>query len=287
MSRLTAPGEGAPLFAPMDCPYCGNGQLGGLNFSPPSRLPGWRRLLRRVRRALAIVGALGVLGGFIFGGLLLLTPSVAGAPSQVAALARAHHAPYPGPPVPQRFAATLVAAEDHRFYSELGIDPLAIVRVIAGRLTFQPDQGGSTLYQQLARMLYTPGRSGLTAEAEQITLAVKLAVSYPKAEVLQMYADVAYFGRGYYGLQEASCGYFGVSPAALSWPQAAMLAGLLPAPSMYDPIAHFSLARATEQHVLGRLAATGRLTQAQADRAFNQPLHLQRGQGARGGCMPS
>lgn len=284
LNTLTAPSEGAPAFAPMDCPYCGNGHLGGLDFAAPARRPWSRRLLRRVRRVLAIAAALGVLGGFIFAGLLLITPSVAGAPGRAAALARAHHAPYPGPPVPQRFAAALVGAEDHRFYSELGIDPLAIARVIAGRLTFQPDQGGATLYQQLARMLYTPGRSGLTAEAEQIALGVKLAVSYPKAEVLQMYADVAYFGRGYYGLQQASCGYFGVMPAGLSWPQAAMLAGLLPAPSMYDPIAHLSLARAVEQHVLGRLVASGRLTQAQAERAYRQPLHLIDGQGARPNC---
>lgn len=207
-------------------------------------------------------------------GLMMVTPSGANEPSQAATLARAHHAPYPGPPVPERFAAALVATEDHRFHSELGLDPLAIARVIVGRLTSQPDQGGSTLYQQLARMLYTPGGSGLTAEAEQFALGVKLAFSYSKAEILQMYADIVYFGRGYYGLQEASCGYFGVSPAALSWPQAAMLAGLLPAPSAYDPIAHLPLARAREQHVLDRLVATGQLTQAQANRAFKEPLHI-------------
>jgi hypothetical protein len=148
----------------------------------------------------------------------------------VRALDDAHHAVYPGPPVPGRFAASLVATEDHRFYSEAGIDPFAIVSGL-GYLLRKPDQGGSTLYQQLARLLYTPGQVGLLGKAEQVLLGIKLDVSYSKAQVLQMYADAAYFGHGYYGLQAASCGYFGVAPAALTWPLAATLAGLMQAPS--------------------------------------------------------
>ena len=89
-----------------------------------------------------------------------------------------------------------------------------------------------------------------------------------------MSASVAYFGDGYYGLAAASCGYFGVAPAALSWPQAALLAGLMQAPSADNPVTHFTLARAREAHVLARLAATRTLTRAQADRAYREPLHL-------------
>ena len=69
-----------------------------------------------------------------------------------------------------------------------------------GRITGRPDQGGATLYQQLAKMLYTPGRSGLAVEAEQVSLGIKLDLAYPKPQILRMYADVAYFGHGYYGL---------------------------------------------------------------------------------------
>jgi hypothetical protein len=78
-----------------------------------------------------------------------------------------------------------------------------------GRLTGQGDEGGATLYQQLAKVLYTPGRSGLFVEAEQVALAVKLNFSYSKPEILRMYASVVYFGHGFYGLAAASCGYFG------------------------------------------------------------------------------
>ena len=223
---------------------------------------------------LAIVIAVGLLAGLTIAGLMMITPSVAGAPSQAAALARAHHAPYPGPPVPPRFAAALVATEDHRFYSEPGIDPFAIARVISGGLTGQPDQGGSTLYQQLAKMLYTPRRTGLAAEVEQVVLGIKLDLTYSKAQILRWYADVAYFGHEYWGLASASCGYFGKPPARLSWAQASLLAGLVQAPTAYDPLAHYASARARQAHVLARLVATGTLSPAQASWAYRQPLHL-------------
>ena len=240
-----------------------------------------RRLFRRIRRLVVIVIVLVVLPALVFAEVLLLTPGVGDAPAVARAMARAHGVAYPGPPVPQRAAAALIAAEDHRFYSEPGIDPIAIAGVIAGRITGRPDQGGATLYQQLAKMLYTPGRNGVLAEGQQALLGIKLHFSYPKAEILQMYADVAYFGHGYYGLAAASCGYFGESPAHLSWGQAAALVGLLQAPSADDPMRHFANARAREAHVLDRLVATGWLTRAQAIDAYRQPLNLAAGRAAR------
>jgi len=281
----TAPQDELSSVVGPRCPHCGadQGSTGAAGRVPRGRRR-WRRVVRRLRRLLAIVIALGVLATVMSVGLSLITPSVANAPALARALAHAHHAPYPGPPVPKQFAAALIATEDHRFYMEQGIDPLAIVRVAYGSLTGQPDQGGSTLYQQLARMLYTPGGSGVAAEAEQMTLGVKLAFSYSRAEVLQMYAEVAYFGSGYYGLDEASCGYFGVPPAGLGLPQAALLAGLMPAPSIYDPVTHLASARAREAHVLGRLVALGVAHPSPADRAFRQPAPCQ--PGPRPGCRP-
>ena len=237
---------------------------------------------RWFRRILIVVLAIALAIVLAFAGLMLATPSVSTAPLKVQAIDRAHGAAYPGPLVPKRFAAALVATEDHRFYSEPGFDPIAIGRVIAGRVTGQPDQGGATLYQQLAKMLYTPGRSGPVVEAEQIILGIKLDLTYSKSQILRLYADVAYFGHGYYGLAQASCGYFGVIPAGLTWPQAALLAGLMQAPSADNPVSHFTVARAREAHVLGRLVATGTLTQAQAARAYRAPLHVAGGPGR--GC---
>jgi membrane peptidoglycan carboxypeptidase len=89
-----------------------------------------------------------------------------------------------------------------------------------------------------------------------------------------MYAEVAYFGDGYYGLTAASCGYFGKEPADLNWAQAAMLAGVVNAPTADDPRTHPLAARAREAHVFDRLVAVGDLTRAQAGAAFAQPLAL-------------
>ena len=228
-----------------------------------------RRILRRMA-VLFLTLVLLALGAF--GALLVVTPSVGNAPQLARAQARAHHAVYPGPQVPARFAASLVATEDHRFYSEPGIDVFAIGRVSASYLTGGGDQGGATLYQQLAKVLYTPGRSGLVVEAKQVALAVKLDMSYPKQQILRMYAGVVYFGNGYYGLAAASCGYFGVRPAGLSWPEAALLAGLVQGPTADDPVTHPATARTREAHVLGRLVATGVLTPAQAAAAQAVPL---------------
>jgi membrane peptidoglycan carboxypeptidase len=286
MARGFPAGDGGSSDAPaaplLRGPRAGPRTAGGPG--PPDGRSGQaeRHLPRWLRRVLIAVLAIALAGALAFAVLMLITPSVSTAPLLAQAFDRAHGAPYPGPPVPERFAAALVATEDHRFYSEPGFDPIAMGRVIAGRLTGQPDQGGATLYQQLAKMLYTPGGSGPGAQVEQVILGIKLDLSYTKAQILRFYTDVAYFGHGYFGLAHASCGYFGVTPAGLTWPQAALLAGLMQAPSADNPIAHFTVARAREVHVLGRLVATGTLTQAQAARAYRSPLHLVGGPGT--GC---
>ena len=208
-----------------------------------------------------------------FGTLLLVTPSVGNARQLASAIDRAHRADYPGVVAPYRFATSLEATEDHRFNSEPGIDPLAVGRVMYGSVLGRGDQGGATLYQQLAKMLYTPAQTGFVAEAEQVALAVKLKFSYSGPEILRLYSDVAYFGHGFYGLEAASCGYFGVRPEQMSWPQAALLAGLVQGPTVDDPLTYPAHGLAREQHVIGRLVAVGALTKAQADSYLGIPLH--------------
>jgi membrane peptidoglycan carboxypeptidase len=149
-----------------------------------------------------------------------------------------------------------------------------VARLIAGNVTGHSDQGGSTLEQQLAKNLYTPGRSGFAVKTEQVMLAFKFAMSYSKPQILQMYAEIAYYGDNYYGLQAASCGYFGTEPSQLTWPQAALLAGVVNAPTADDPRTHPANARAREVHVVGRLVAVGDLTQAQGNAVLAQSLEL-------------
>jgi membrane peptidoglycan carboxypeptidase len=233
---------------------------------------GRRRRHRLLRRTAAVVVTLFLLAAVTFAGLMLLTPSAGNAEQLVQAQDLAHHVAYPGPAVPPRFAESLVATEDKRFYSEPGIDLYAVARVGAEYLTGHGVQGGATLYQQLAKLLYTHGQSTASDEAEQVALAVKLYLSYSRPQIIQMYADVVYFGNNDYGLAAASCGYFGVPPSELSWPQAAMLAGLVQGPSVDDPLTHPANARAREVHVIGRLVATGRLSSAQGSAALAVPL---------------
>ena len=89
-----------------------------------------------------------------------------------------------------------------------------------------------------------------------------------------MYADVAYFGHGYYGIDAASAGYFHTSPDQLDWSQAALLAGLVQAPAAYDPLRHPARAEKRRAYVLRRLQATGILSRAQVRRYLRTPLGL-------------
>jgi membrane peptidoglycan carboxypeptidase len=195
----------------------------------------------------------------------LATPSVSDAGRRVAALAARDGAGHLHAGVPH----------DARFYGEPGIDPVGIAR--AAWVTLHgggTDPGGSTLSQQLAKQLYTGGRSNVGADLEQVALAVKLNLAYSKADILRMYADTVYFGNGFYGLHNAACGYFARTPSALTLAQASVLAGLVQAPSAYDPLHHLALARARQRYVLARLVATGTITAARASQVARAPLHL-------------
>jgi len=232
----------------------------------------WRA--RLALRTVKVVFILIVVFAVGFGLLYLLTPSAGQATALARAQAAEHHIAYPGSPVPPYFAQALVATEDHRFYSDPGVDPLALIRVAASWATGHTDGGGSTLDQQLAKNLYTSGHSSFLQIIEQVVVALKLNHTYSRAEILRLYAEIAYYGHGYYGLDAASCGYFGRPPARLTLVQAAMLAGIVNAPSYDDPLVYPARARARLVHVIGRMAAVGDLTHAQETVALKAPLGL-------------
>jgi membrane peptidoglycan carboxypeptidase len=235
-----------------------------------ARRPRFRIAFRVAKILLAVAGVFAAAVGLLF----VLTPSAGQATALAQAQAREHHIAYPGPPVPQYFAQALIATEDHRFNTDPGVDPLAMARVVVSWITGHQDQGGSTIDQQLAKNLYTGGRSGFTRDLEQLAMAVKLNQAYSRAEILRLYAEVAYYGHGYYGLEAASCGYFGRLPDRLTVVQAAMLAGVVNAPTYDDPLVYPRQARTRLLHVIGRMAAVGYLTQAQEIAALNAPLGL-------------
>ena len=236
----------------------------------PTRPMRTRRRFRIAKVLLAIVVVFAVAVGLLF----LLTPSAGQATALARAQARDRHIAYPGPPVPAYFAQALIATEDHRFNTDPGVDPLAMGRVVISWIIGREDQGGSTIDQQLAKNLYTGGHSGFTEDLEQLAMAVKLNQTYSRPQILRMYAEVAYYGHGYYGLDAASCGYFGRPADRLTLVQAAMLAGVVNAPTYDDPLVYPRQARTRLVHVIGRMAAVGYLTQAQETAALNASLGL-------------
>jgi membrane peptidoglycan carboxypeptidase len=215
-----------------------------------------------------------VLLALAVGVLWVITPPASEAAQLAEAQAQQHGIAYPGPAAPENFARPLIATEDHRFYSEPGVDPLAVGRVVWADVTNGSDQGGATIEQQLAKLLYTPTETGVNAEIKQVMLAFKLNLAYSKQQILDLYAEVAYYGNGYYGLEAASCGYFGHPAQDLTVTQGAMLAGVVNAPSVDDPVTDPANAKARLEHVIARMVAVGYLTNAQGQQALSTPLGL-------------
>ena len=250
---------------------------GSFQSEGPTRPMRTRRRFRIAFRIAKVLLVIVVLFAVAVGLLFLLTPSAGQATALARAQARDRHITYPGPPVPVYFAQALIATEDHRFYTDPGVDPLAMGRVVISWITGREDQGGSTIDQQLAKNLYTGGHGGFTEDLEQLAVAVKLNQTYSRPQILRMYAEVAYYGHGFYGLEQASCGYFGHQAKDLTVVQGAMLAGVVNAPSVDDPINDPANARARLEHVIARMVAVGYLSEAQAQQALRTPLGLTTG----------
>lgn len=239
---------------------------------PPAttRRPRGRRLLRRAV-ATGLVGLL--LAVVLAAAAWLATPGVGDARDRVDALLAGHGAPALAGELPERVTLAVLATEDSRFAGHVGIDWRGALRAPWGVVTGR-DLGGSTLPQQLAKNLYEDGADDPLARARSVVLAVKLDAHWSKEELLRMYLDAAYFGHGFWGVTAASQGYFGLASDRLSWAQATLLAGLLQAPSAYDPLEHPERAAARQAHVLDRLVDVGALSRAEADGVAVAPWDL-------------
>jgi penicillin-binding protein 1A len=209
-------------------------------------------------------------------GYELSLPSVADAPAQVAAIVRAHGGELGHPPLPTKLAEAEVAVEDEHFYSNVLVDVFdGAARAALTALRSSGDPGGSTIAQQLAKQLY-PSDSSFAGTLEQVGLGLKLALSFSKPRILEMYLNAIYYGNGYWGYLNAARGYFGVAPDELNWAEASLLAGLPQAPSDYDPVLHYGLAKQRQLQVLDQLVANHVLTAVQARAAYKAPLPLHR-----------
>src|SRR6516162_9076025 len=138
--------------------------------------------------------------------------------------------------LPDYVPNAFIAIEDRRFYSHRGVDPLGITRaLVADVLHRGTAQGGSTITQQLAKNLFLTQERTVTRKLQEIVLALWLEHKYSKRQILELYLNRVYFGAGAYGIEGASQRYFGKSARQLTLAEAAMLAGLVQAPSRLAP----------------------------------------------------
>ncbi|MBV8262672.1 MAG: PBP1A family penicillin-binding protein [Candidatus Eremiobacteraeota bacterium] len=177
--------------------------------------------------------------------------------------------------IPQVMRDAMVATEDERFYSHRGVDLRGIMRAALANYQHEEiTQGASTITQQLARKLFLNDRQTLTRKIQEALLAIEIERSYSKDEILERYLNLVYFGAGAYGVQAASHAYFGKDVSKLTLSEAAMLAGLVAAPSLYSPYNDMERARDRQRHVLDRMVATRMITRDQADAAAAEDLRL-------------
>lgn len=129
----------------------------------------------------------------------------------------------------------IVTVEDKRFYTHSGIDISAIASSMVSNLSVgYYKYGGSTITQQLAKNMYFSNDKNITRKIAEMFTAFKIEREYSKDKILEMYLNQIYFGHGYYGINSASYGYFGVSPKDLTRYQSSLLAGIPQSPSTYD-----------------------------------------------------
>ena len=177
--------------------------------------------------------------------------------------------------LPKHLTQAVLAIEDRNFYLHPGFDPIGIAR--AAWTNLRSDgvvQGGSTITQQLAKNLFLTPERTFERKIKELILSVWLEVRFTKDEILTIYLNRAYFGAGAYGVEAAAQRYFGVSARRVTLPQAAMLAGLLKAPSRLAPTADLKAARARAAVVLTAMNDAGFIDRTTMTAAIEQPARL-------------
>jgi penicillin-binding protein 1A len=169
--------------------------------------------------------------------------------------------------------AAAVAIEDHNFYQEPGVDPAGIVRATLVDLKARSTvEGASTITQQLVKLRVLGGEPTLQRKVNEAWLAFEVERRYSKSQILEMYLNDVQFGNSAVGAGAASQIYFHKKTSELDLAQAAMLAGLVRGPSHYDPFLHWQAAKDRQHEVLTAMVDQGKISQADADRAFQEDL---------------
>lgn len=180
--------------------------------------------------------------------------------------------------IPERVQQAFLAAEDHRFYEHHGVDFIGIFRAaITDLLGRGLHQGASTITQQLVKQSFLTPEKTFKRKIQEVILAVQLERHYTKPEILEMYLNKIYFGEGAYGIQSAARLYFNKDAAKLSLPEAALLAGVIRAPSYYSPYQNPEAAKKRRDLILDNMSRYGFITAREAEEAKKSKLDLATG----------
>ncbi|MEN2710731.1 transglycosylase domain-containing protein [Sphingomonas sp. NPDC092331] len=170
--------------------------------------------------------------------------------------------------IPQVMKDAIIATEDRRFESHWGVDPVGVARIFWRAKQLHDEgrrlQGGSTITQQVARTIFLSNKYDLGRKVREGVIALAMERKFSKDEILELYLNKVYFGGGAYGIDAASRKFFGHPATNLSLAEAAVIAGLVKAPSHYSPTADAEAAVGRASVVLDLMAETGKITQGQA-----------------------
>jgi len=174
--------------------------------------------------------------------------------------------------LPYYVPAAIIASEDRRYMSHFGVDPLGLLSVAIETVQARGvTRGASTITQQVAKNLFLTPDQTIARKIQEMILAVWLEQNYTKEEILELYMNRVYFGAGATGIEAAAQTYFGISARNLSLGQAAMLAGILPAPSAYNPKSNPERAIERQRLSLNAMARDGFITPEEAQAAQIDP----------------
>ena len=169
--------------------------------------------------------------------------------------------------LPDYVSKAIVASEDRTFYTNSGVNLKGIARALINNLRGGARQGGSTLTQQYVERYYIGETTSYSGKLKEAVLAIKINREKSKDEVIGAYMNTIYFGRGAYGIDAAAQAYFGHPAKDLTLSEAAMIAGIIPAPSAWDPAISPEKAKERWERVLGLMVEDGWVSQAEANAA--------------------
>ena len=159
----------------------------------------------------------------------------------------------------------VISVEDHRYYDHGPVDFIAICRAFYTNIkNGEFREGGSTITQQVAKNVVLSQERSWIRKIAEIFAAFDLEKNYSKREIFELYVNTSYFGDGYYGIYQASFGYYNKSPKDLNLDESSMLAGVPNAPSVYAPTVNLNLAKKRQYHVLNKMLEYGYITKNEA-----------------------